>query len=253
MRDSRMLSDCLVDNNAESMRSATRRRGRALALSVVIEGGLIGAMLIWPILMPGVLPARYRLIPVAPYHGGGSQAPTHSAAQHPPRPSIETYPITFRPITSAPIQALRNENYDEGGDGPPSIGSGPGNGLGNGPDIPGGLGNRPWTDTVPEVKPPAQPKSVQKSEGVQAALLDRRVEPVYPQSAILMHMSGTVRLKATIATDGSVIHLEVLSGNPLLAQSALAAVRQWYYKPTLLSGQAVEVETFITVNFVLER
>jgi protein TonB len=58
--------------------------------------------------------------------------------------------------------------------------------------------------------------------------------------------------RAVIGTDGEVHSLEVLSGNPILAQAALAAVRQWRYRPTLLSGQPVEVETQITVNFVLE-
>lgn len=66
-----------------------------------------------------------------------------------------------------------------------------------------------------------------------------------------LHLSGTVRLRAIIATDGSVQNLEVLSGHPILAQAAKDAVRQWRYRPTLLSGVPVEVETYITVNFVL--
>ena len=68
-----------------------------------------------------------------------------------------------------------------------------------------------------------------------------------------MHLSGTVRLRAIIAADGSVRHIDVLSGNPLLAQSAVAAVREWRYRPTRLNGEAVEVETLITVNFVLDQ
>jgi TonB family protein len=60
-----------------------------------------------------------------------------------------------------------------------------------------------------------------------------------------------VRLRAIIGTDGSVQQLEVVSGNLILAQAAVAAVRQWHYEPTRLNGRAVEVETNITVTFVL--
>jgi TonB family protein len=84
------------------------------------------------------------------------------------------------------------------------------------------------------------------------ALLVNRVKPEYPSIAKTIGLSGTVLLRAVIGTDGEVHSLEVLSGNPILAQAAYAAVRQWRYRPTQLDGQAVEVETQITVNFVLE-
>jgi periplasmic protein TonB len=58
-----------------------------------------------------------------------------------------------------------------------------------------------------------------------------------------------VRLHAIIARDGTIQSLNVISGHPLLASAALDAVRQWRYRPYLLNGEAVEVETFITVNF----
>jgi TonB family protein len=67
-----------------------------------------------------------------------------------------------------------------------------------------------------------------------------------------MHLQGTVRLRAIIGKDGSVSELEVLSGNPILVQAAVAAVREWRYRPTRLNNEAVEVETYITVTFVLE-
>lgn len=91
------------------------------------------------------------------------------------------------------------------------------------------------------------------SEGVMAGALIRRVDPAYPEIARAMHLAGEVRLRAIIATDGSVEHLEILSGSSILARAAVQAVRQWRYRPTLLNGMPVEVETFITVNFVLGR
>ncbi len=85
---------------------------------------------------------------------------------------------------------------------------------------------------------------------MEAALI-HRVEPAYPSTAKIMRLSGTVELRAIIGVDGSVRNLTVLSGNPILVQAAIAAVRQWRYRPTRLDGEAVEVETYITVNFVM--
>jgi protein TonB len=75
------------------------------------------------------------------------------------------------------------------------------------------------------------------------------VEPVYPNFAKQTHREGTVELRAIISTDGAVKDLQVLSGDPVLAQAARDAVAQWRFRPTLLNGVAVEVITFITVNF----
>jgi TonB family protein len=83
--------------------------------------------------------------------------------------------------------------------------------------------------------------------------LIRRIQPVYPQEAKAAHIEGTVRFTATIGKDGRILNLQVISGHPLLAESALAAVRQWEYKPTLLNGQPVEIITTIDVNFTLSQ
>jgi protein TonB len=89
------------------------------------------------------------------------------------------------------------------------------------------------------------------SEGVMAALLVNRVEPAYPAIARAAHISGAVHLHAIIGKDGTVRELQVVDGNILLAQAAKAAVATWRYQPTRLNGEPVEVETYITVNFVL--
>jgi protein TonB len=68
-----------------------------------------------------------------------------------------------------------------------------------------------------------------------------------------MGLQGEVKLHALIAKDGTIQSLSVTSGHPMLAQAALVAVRQWRYRPYVLNGQAVEVETFITVNFRHDR
>jgi protein TonB len=75
------------------------------------------------------------------------------------------------------------------------------------------------------------------------------VEPVYPHIAVLTGMQGQVKLHAIIARDGTIQSLSAVSGPPLLVRAALDAVGQWRYRPYILNGEAVEVETFITVNF----
>jgi protein TonB len=90
------------------------------------------------------------------------------------------------------------------------------------------------------------------SKGVMDAFLIERVQPEYPAMAERIHLAGAVQLRAVIDVDGRVRHLEVVSGNPILAQAAVAAVRLWRYEPTRLNGEPVEVDTQITVNFVFE-
>lgn len=81
--------------------------------------------------------------------------------------------------------------------------------------------------------------------------LIRRAEPVYPAIARAARIQGPVVLYAIISKDGTIENLRLISGRPMLVQAALAAVSQWRYKPYILNGEAIEVETQITVNFVL--
>jgi periplasmic protein TonB len=104
------------------------------------------------------------------------------------------------------------------------------------------------------VKRPAvasTPQRVPVTSTIEAAKLISRIQPVYPSLAIQTRTQGNVVLHAIIGRNGQVSELQVLSGHPLLVNAALDAVRQWRYNPTLLNGQAVEVETTITVSFVL--
>jgi protein TonB len=91
------------------------------------------------------------------------------------------------------------------------------------------------------------------SQGVQLALLVHRVEPIYPNFARQAHREGTVELRATISSDGVVRDVQVLSGDPVLAQAARDAVAQWRFRPTMLNGVAVEVITFVTVKFHMDQ
>jgi protein TonB len=78
-----------------------------------------------------------------------------------------------------------------------------------------------------------------------------RVQPTYPPLARQARIQGAVQLRAIISKMGTIERLVVESGHPMLAGSAVEAVRQWRYRPYLLNDEPVEIETEITVNFVL--
>lgn len=106
---------------------------------------------------------------------------------------------------------------------------------------------------APKAEPPkpAGPARVRMGGNVQSAKLIREVEPLYPMLARDARVQGVVRLQAVIAKDGTVQNLSLLSGQPLLIQAAMSAVKQWVYKPTYLNGTPVEVLTEVDVTFHL--
>jgi TonB family protein len=103
-----------------------------------------------------------------------------------------------------------------------------------------------------ESAPPAKqelPKRVRVSETVMRVLLIKKVAPEYPEEARKKHVEGNVVMKAIISHEGDVQELTVLSGDSLLVPSALEAAKQWKYKPYLIQGHPVEVETQIMMIF----
>ena len=95
------------------------------------------------------------------------------------------------------------------------------------------------------------PQQVQIPPATSQGLLVNRVLPSYPPLARQARVQGTVVLHAVIGKDGTVQDLSVISGHPMLIQAALDAVKQWRYKPYLLNGEPVPVQTTINVNFEL--
>jgi TonB family protein len=224
---------------------------------VIFEAALLGAMLLWPLITPGVLPGLYIMTPTPPYRGGGgaAQKPAPSQALPPASNGIRPVPCLYcaKPTAPTPARSFNGAGVSSAsGDSAPGIGSGTDGLPGSGPWIPGA----DISGTPIEVKKPQPPEHkapVRLSEGVMTAALIHKVLPKYPELARTFHLEGTVYLRAIIATDGTVRQLEVISGNPMLANPALQAVRQWRYQPTRLNGEAVEVETLITVHFILNQ
>ncbi len=115
----------------------------------------------------------------------------------------------------------------------------------------GGLGAGPAVAAPPPPPPPKQTQRIKLGGQVVAAKLLAQPQPVYPPLARQARIQGNVVLHAIIDKDGRVGELQVISGHPLLVQSALEAVKNWRYQPTQLNGEPVEVDTTITVSFVL--
>ncbi len=104
---------------------------------------------------------------------------------------------------------------------------------------------------APPPPKPTAPTRVKQGGNVTAASIINQTRPLYPALARQARIQGNVVLHAIIDKDGKVAQLEVISGHPLLVQSALDAVKQWRYKPTQLNGDPVEVDTTITVTFTM--
>jgi len=97
----------------------------------------------------------------------------------------------------------------------------------------------------------AAPQRVRVSEGIERASMVKKVDPVYPPLARQARIQGSVILQVVINKSGDVENIQLYSGHPMLAPAAIDAVKQWKYKPYLLNGEPVEVETTVTVSFTL--
>jgi periplasmic protein TonB len=112
-------------------------------------------------------------------------------------------------------------------------------------NVPGGLG-----DMVVIPPRPVATKPLLVSHWAEGNLV-YRLQPNYPAIARQTRVQGSVELRAVISKTGTIENLIVVSGHPMLSSAAIAAVRQWRYRPYLLNNEPVEVETEITVNFLL--
>jgi TonB family protein len=99
------------------------------------------------------------------------------------------------------------------------------------------------------VTPKPQRHIMRLSPGVMDGMLIRRIDPRYPDEAKAGHIEGDVVLRATIDKNGNVADLKPVQGDAMLTDAAMKAASQWKYRPFLLNGKPVEVETTITIRF----
>lgn len=241
-----MFEDCLIESGGK----LKTKRVWTTMLSVVVQAFLIGIMILVPLIYTEALPTR--------------QLMTFLVAPPPPPPP---------PPPAAPVQAVKVVQTDiENGrlrtpskipqkvamikeeEAPPPVSS-MGGVMGGVPGgVPGGqmggvLGG--ILSATPTSAPKLAVQRVRVSQGVSEGNLISQTKPPYPPMAKMARVQGAVVLQAIISKQGTIENLRVVSGHPMLVQAAMDAVRQWRYRPYLLNGEPVEVETQITLNFSL--
>ena len=240
------LGGCLVEGDREQRSRERRVRRRSLTISILTQAAIVALLILLPVLGKTERIALAVTTPIPPYgHHNPVGDTTRSRPTRPPSPGgrfIYSLP-TARPVSASSV--------DESPVGAPEIGPGA-NEVGSGPvcswciDIGGkSSGPRP---PQPAVERASKPTLIQKTT-IDPAMLIRRIEPIYPALARQIHREGRVEMRARISTDGTIESLEIVSGDPIFYQSAKDAVSQWLYRPTVLNGQKVEVETYITVIY----
>ncbi|HEY7353804.1 MAG TPA: TonB family protein [Terriglobales bacterium] len=238
-----MFEDSLIESGGK-LRTT---RGKTTTFSFVLEAIIVGVLVLIPLLFTEALPkAQLMMALVAP----------------PPPPPPPPPPAVVHVVKQVQTEIVNNqlrtptkipkkvEIIKEEAAPPPSMGV-----VGGVPGgVPGGqmggviggiIGNTPVA--VPKVAV----QRVRVSQGVTQGMVLHRVQPVYPPLARTARVQGSVILAAEIGKDGTIQNLHVISGHPLLTQAALDAVKQWRYRPYILNGEPVVVDTQVTVNFTL--
>ncbi len=239
---------CFVEGGPEQRKLERRIRWRALAISIILQSAALVALVLVPLFgKPKRLVLAKDFIPIPPYHHNNGPAHEHSSTT-PHRLSNNFTLCLACPIRHSPTQRQNLEEPSQDVDLPESGGSASFDRNCSGcSNIPGPEGPRP-----PQIPDETQHKRLQITH-LDPAMLVYRVEPIYPTLARQTGRSGRVELRAIIATDGTIQSLQVVSGDPLFIQSALQAVQQWRYKATVLNGRPVEIDTFITVVYTINR
>jgi protein TonB len=242
-----MFEDSLIESGN---RFKAKRRLSTTILSFALQVGLIGILILIPLIYTDALPkGNLMTFLVAPPPPPPPPPPPAAAPVKVVKIQSEINNGQLRTPTKIPdkIQMIKEEEA------PPDLGGGVPAGVPGG--VPGGsaggviggiISSTPVA--VPKV---ATPQRVRVSSGVSTGLLIRKVQPNYPQLAKQARIQGQVVLQAEISKDGTIQNLQLISGHPMLAPAAIEAVKQWRYKPYLLNGEPVAVETQVVVNFSL--
>jgi periplasmic protein TonB len=236
-----MFEDSLMESGG---RIKTNQKWTA-AISTIVQLALVLVLVLLPLIFTEALPkGQLTTWLVAPPPPPPPPPPAAPKIEHVQRVS-EIVDGALRAPTKIPKQ-VKMIQEDEAP--PPSTGV-VGGVVGG---VPGGSAGGVIGGIIGSTTPPpkvAAPQKVRVSSGVAEGLKIHDVQPTYPQMARIAHIQGDVTLQATISKTGSIENLRAVNGHPILIQAALDAVRQWKYKPYILNGEPVEVETQITVKF----
>jgi len=237
-----------ADSLLESRWANRAQRGWTTVASFALQALCVGVVITLPLLYTEGLPRLHLVSMGAPI--GPPPGRRAAEAHHPSTAAPQNNRSTS--LLVAPPEVPRG--IDRGGPVPVPEESGcPA-------CVPGGTGDMASANFLPEsvgVTPivvPPPPVPVARPPRVSRMMegnLVHKVQPAYPPLARAARIQGSVVLRAIISRAGTIENLQVLSGHPLLVQAAIDAVRQWRYRPYNLNGEPVEVETQVTVNFIL--
>ena len=241
-----MFEDSLIESGGR----LKTKRGLTSTIAFLIEAVLVGIMVLLPLLFTDALPKAQLMTFLVTPPPPPPPPPPPAAVVHVVR-QIQTDIVNgqLRTPTKIPkkVEIIKEDAA------PPPVMAGIVGGVPGG--VPGGqmggviggiISSTPVA--VPKI---ATPQRVRVSQGVTQGLLIRRVQPNYPALARQARIQGSVILQAQISKTGDIENLTLVSGHPMLAPAAIDAVKQWKYKPYILNGEPVEVDTQVTVNFTL--
>jgi len=231
---------------------ASRRRTGSALVSLVFQTLIVGVLILLPLWFTDVLPnQQLTMLLVAP--------PPPPAPPPPAAPELKTVKMVSQIINGqllAPSKIPKKVQMIEEKETPPPaigvmggvVGGVPGGQAGG---VIGSLLSSANHSSVPQAS--EVPKRLRISQGVSLGMIENHAEPEYPAIARRARVQGTVQLRAVISARGTIENLQLIEGHPMLVGAAMAAVRQWHYRPYLLNGEPVEVETTILVNFHIDR
>ena len=242
-----MFEDSLLESGGR----LKTKRGMTTTVSMIVQLGLLGVLVLIPLLFTEALPkTQLMTFLVAPPPPPPPPPPPVAAPKVVKQVQTDLVNGQLRTPTKIPekVQMIKEEEAP-----PPTMASGVVGGVPGG--VPGGqmggvIGGI-ISSTPVAVPKQVTPQRVRVSQGVTQGLLVKKVQPAYPPLARQARIQGSVLLQAEISKDGTIENLRLISGHPMLAPAAIEAVKQWRYKPYILNGEPVEVETQITVNFTL--
>jgi protein TonB len=244
-----MFEDSLIESGGR----LRTNRGKTTTISFVLQAFLVGVLVLLPLIFTEALPKQQLMTflvappPPPPPPPPPAAAPVRVVKQ------IQSDLVNgqLRTPTKIPqkVQMIKEEEAP-----PPEMATG---GVVGG--VPGGVPGGQMggviggiiSSTPVAVPRVATPQRVRVSLGVSTGLLIKKVQPNYPPLARQARIQGTVLLQAEISKDGAIENLRLISGHPMLAPAAIEAVKQWRYKPYMLNGEPVAVETQVQVNFTL--
>lgn len=252
-----MFEHSFVDAGARTHRPWT------VVVSTTLQMAALAAAFVVPMVHPDLLPRMaFATALLSPPPALVPEPPVLARAVEVVKKYVPLFNgFTLIEPTSMPPKARFIDEPDPGAGLKPAVGIGVFGGTGQ--PLPGSIVNDILKRAaVPPPPPPVEKPTaaaaqqtiiIRQGGDIQEALLISRVIPPYPPLAKQAGIQGKVIFSAIVGRDGTIVNLQFVSGHPLLQRAAFDAVRQWRYRPTLLNGQPVDVQTSIEVNFILNR